>query len=128
MSEAQPAQPKKRRTGLIILLVVLGVLLALIAGCAVLVGVVFTSAGNAVDPAKNAATGLADGSYTMTPSSSAVLNDQCSFSGPVYDLGSTQVADDVSVVGRGPACVHGTDTKVVAFTVTSGIAEITAAQ
>lgn len=125
MSEGQP---KKKRTGLIILLVILGVLFVLIAGCALLVGVVFKAAGDSVDPAKNAKTGLVDGSYTIQPNTSAVLNDACSFSGPAFDMESNKVSDDVSVVGSGLDCALGSDTQLVEFTVTGGQADITAVQ
>lgn len=121
-----PAAPvKKRRTGLIILLVVLGVLFVLIAGCAVLVGVVFNAASDAIDPAKNAQTGLVDGDYLLKPNSNVVINDQCSFTGTAYDAATEQeAAGTVTVVGSGLECSLGTDTSVVAFTVAGGLADI----
>ena len=77
--------------GLIILLVFGG-------GCAVLVGVVFKSAGDAVDPANNAKTGLVDGSYLLTTNGSyASVNDSCAL---------------------------GSDTSLVAFVVSGGQAAI----
>jgi hypothetical protein len=125
MSEGQP---KKKRTGLIILLVILGVLFVLIAGCALLVGVVFKAAGDAVDPANNAKTGLVDGSYTIQSNTSAIINDSCSFSGPAFDMDSNKVSDDVSVVGSGLDCGLGSETKFVEFTVSGGVADITSVQ
>lgn len=121
-------QPRKKRTGLIILGVILGILFLVIAGCAVFAGVLFKAAGDAVDPANNAKTGLADGSYTIQSNSSAVINDSCSFSGPAFDAESNKVSDDVSVVGSGLDCALGTDTKLVEFTVTGGEATITSVQ
>ena len=119
------APVKKRRTGLIILLVVLGVLFVLIAGCAVLVGVVFNAASDAIDPAKNAQTGLVDGDYLLKPNSNLVVNDQCAFTGTAYDAATQeQVASTVTVVGGGLQCSLGTKTSIVAFTVSGGSAEI----
>ena len=67
-------------------------------GCAVLVGVVFKSAGDAVDPANNAKTGLVDGSYLLTTNGSyASVNDSCAL---------------------------GSDTSLVAFVVSGGQAAI----
>lgn len=119
------APAKKRRTGLIILLVVLGVLFVLIAGCAILVGVVFNAASEAIDPAKNAQTGLVDGDYLLKPTSNVVINDQCSFTGTAYDAATQQeAASAVTVVGSGLECSLGTSTSVVAFTVAGGTADI----
>ena len=124
---APPAAPvKKRRTGLIILLVILGVLFVLIAGCAVLVGVVFNAASDAIDPVKNTQTGLVDGNYVLESSASVTVNDQCSFTGTAYDAATEQeVARTVTVVGSGLDCSLGTDTSIVVFTVVNGTADIT---
>ena len=125
MSETGSTPPKKKRKGLIILLVILGILLVFGGGCAVLVGVVFKSAGDAVDPANNAKTGLVDGSYLLTTNGSyAKVNDSCAFSGEVEDGEGAVVASDIRVVGNGEMCALGSDTSLVAFVVSGGQAAI----
>lgn len=125
MSETGSTPPKKKRKGLIILLVILGILLVFGGGCAVLVGVVFKSAGDAVDPANNAKTGLVDGSYLLTTNGSyASVNDLCAFSGEVKDGEGAVVASDIRVVGNGEMCALGSDTSLVAFVVSGGQAAI----
>ena len=125
MSDIQPAPPKKKRKGLIILGIILAVLVVVIGGCAVLFAVVFSNVN--VDVADNAKTGLVDGSYTMTPNVKIVLNDKCSFGGDVYDVDNASMGSK-TVVGVGEQCALGTDTSAVAFTVTGGQAEITSVQ
>lgn len=123
MSDIQPGTPKKKRKGLIVLGIILAVLVVVIGGCAVLVAVVFSKSGDSVDQANNAKTGLVDGSYTMAPNVKIVLSDKCSFGGEVYDVDNAAMGSK-TVVGAGEQCALGTDTSVVAFTVTGGEAEI----
>lgn len=51
-----------------------------------------------LDPSANARTGLPDGSYVITPTSSLHDGDDCWFRGPVRGLPD---AGDVTVVGQG---------------------------
>jgi len=124
MSEVQPTPPKKKRTGLIILGVILAVFVVVIGGCAVLAAVVFNKAGSSVDEAVNAKTGLVDGSYTMNKDTSVVIGDRCSFSGDVFDMDGAPVSNDVVVVGSGELCGLGPSANLVTFSVTGGLADI----
>ena len=129
MSDTGSTPPKKKRKGLIILLVILAVFLVIGGGCAFLVGVVFKTAGNAVDPANNAKTGLADGSYILTTNGGyASVNDSCGFSGEVENAEGAVVASDIRVVGSGVMCALGSDTSLVTFVVSAGQAEIVEVQ
>ena len=84
-----------------------------------------------LDPARNAETGLADGSYVMNPSSSIHINDECNFGGTPVDVNTTNaLPTSVNVVGRG-VMQCGTDMgtpNTVFFTVTQGVATITGVQ
>lgn len=82
------------------------------------------SVNESTDPAKNSQTGLADGDYQMTPSSTAQMNDSCGFEGPAVTVGTGETASPkVLVVGQG---VSDCSTSVsVLFTVTGGVASIT---
>lgn len=82
------------------------------------------SVNESTDPAKNSQTGLADGDYQMTPSSTAQMNDSCGFEGPAVAVGTGETTSPkVLVVGQG---VSDCSTSVsVDFTVTGGVASIT---
>jgi len=82
------------------------------------------SANESTDPAKNSQTGLADGDYQMTPTSTAGVNDSCGFEGPAVAVGTGETASPkVLVVGQ---MVSDCSTSVsVLFTVTGGVATVT---
>lgn len=105
-----------------------GLVLAIIGGVIAVFAIGFgvKAATDAVDPAKNAETGLADGNYGMEPNTSLRLNDRCSFGGTPVNLDSGEVgSSSVSVVGEGAAQCPGTGTPdVVYFTVSNGVAQI----
>lgn len=87
------------------------------------VGVV-SQIAEGVDPVVNTQTGLADGEYIMETRSSTIILDECTFSGPVYDISNSLVAE-TTVYGRGAAeCGLGIDTDLVYFVVNSGTARI----
>ena len=119
--------PKKSRTWLIVLLVLLGAGLLLFGGCAVLAVTVWNRASESLDPAQNERTGLPDGTYVMDPTAHVKVNDRCSYSGQPFPEGSS-AADlpRVTVVGEGPRACGSFDSDVgtVTFTVTDGTAEI----
>ena len=107
--------------GGLVLMVVFGAITAVI----VTQGVGALSAS--VDPARNAETGLPDGQYQLSPTTSTFLNDRCSFGGDPIDLDTERSLDtSVTVVGSGPTqCGVGMQTPdYVIFTVTGGVAEI----
>lgn len=109
----------------LILTVLLGILFAVLA----ILGVAFVN--NAIDPANNSQTGLADGNYAMNPNTSLRINDRCSFSGIPFDLVTNSAASSssVSVVGEGPVQCAGSGTPdVVTFDVRGGVAQITGVQ
>lgn len=118
--------PATGRVRLIVLLVVLGVIVLMVAGGIALVGVMLKFASSAIDPAANQQTGLADGSYVIRPNERVVVNDQCSFTGPAYEVRTEQqAAESVTVAGSGPDCIYRATTSLVAVTVRGGTAEIT---
>jgi hypothetical protein len=105
-----------------LILTVIGIIIAVFA-----IGFGVKAAGDAVDPAKNSQTGLADGSYTMNPNTSVVINDQCAFGGqPINTDSQESPGGRVTVVGAGSSqCGIGTGTPdVVTFVVTGGVAQI----
>lgn len=119
--------PRTLRISPMVLLIGAGVLLLVIAGCSAVVVVALNAAGSAIDPGRNRLTGLADGTYVLSKQSSVVIEDQCSFTGPVRDAGTgAPASESVTVVGSGSDCGYGTRTELVAFTVSGGTAEITA--
>lgn len=122
--------PKKRKTWIIVLVVVLAVVLLVIGGCAAFFAVVVNRAASSIDPARNSQTGLADGAYILTPTTSLVVNDTCSYSGRAYDAAGTQVGSgDITVVGTNSLqCTGGTNATTVAFIVQDGVASILASQ
>jgi len=83
------------------------------------------SVNESTDPAKNSQTGLTDGDYQMSPSSTAQMNDSCGFEGPAVAVATGETTNPkVLVVGQ---MVSDCSTSVsVAFTVTGGVANITA--
>lgn len=107
---------------------IVGLILSIIGAILFVVLVVFgvNAASEAIDPANNSRTGLADGNYTMEPNTSLRLNDRCSFGGtPVEFETGTAASSSVTVVGQGPTQCAGEGTpSVVYFTVTGGVAEI----
>ena len=107
---------------------IVGIVLSVIAAIVVVILVVFgaNAASNAIDPANNSRTGLADGNYAMEPNTSLRINDRCSFGGtPVEFESGTTASSSVTVVGEGPVQCAGDGTpSVVYFTVSGGVAEI----
>jgi hypothetical protein len=109
-----------------LILTVIGVVVLVFA-----IGFGVKSAGDAVDPAKNSQTGLADGNYILSPNSSIFLNERCAFGGPIVNADTQQAqGGSVTVVGAGAReCGVGMQTPAsVAFTVTGGVASIVEVQ
>ncbi len=105
-----------------------GLILSVIGGIVVAALLVFgvTAASDALDPANNQRTGLADGIYAMEPNTWLHVNDRCAFGGTPTSAETGEVASSsVTVVGEGsPQCdVRNPDT--VVFVVLDGVAEIT---
>lgn len=133
MSDIEPVQPKKKNKALIIILVILGVILLLFAGCGLLVNMGLNKASDAVsdlgsalliNPEANSQTGLDDGAYTMTRDSSLVTDGTCGIYGTVTEGAGASVGTAVGLYGEGAVC-EGLDSKTsVAFTVSAGKAEI----
>lgn len=120
---------KTRKTWLIVLIVILAVVLLVIGGCAAFFAVIVNKAAGAIDPQRNSQTGLADGAYLLKPTTSLVVNDQCSYSGTAYDASGTQVGSDVTVVGTNALqCVGGSGARQVAFVVQGGVATVIASE
>jgi hypothetical protein len=111
---------------------IVGVILSIIGGILAVVLIVFgvNAASEAIDPANNSRTGLADGNYAMDPNTSLRINDRCSFGGTPIDVATgTPGSSSVTVVGRGPIQCAGEGTpNAVYFTVTGGVAEIVAVE
>ena len=105
-----------------LILTVIGIIVAIFA-----IGFGVKAASDSVDPAKNSQTGLADGSYAMSPNTSLFLNDRCAFGGqPTNTDSQASPGGRVTVVGAGSSqCGIGMDTPdVVTFVVTGGVAQI----
>lgn len=84
----------------------------------------FAQVASTVNPLVNTQTGLADGRYVMDPSGSMVINDTCTFSGPVSTMDGASVKD-TTVFGQGAAqCGLGGAADAVRFEVVSGVARI----
>lgn len=78
-----------------------------------------------MDPAVNAETGLADGTYVMRPDDWFTIGDRCTGYGPVTAVNSSQlVSSMVTLVGVGPACDSVPQAGQVLFTVSGGVATI----
>jgi hypothetical protein len=117
-------QPGGRKTMLIVLLGLVGVVV--VAGV-VLFLTVFSSSNDALDPAHNEATGLADGRYAINPDSFERADQACSFSGKPFSFGSAPPASArVTLVGKGSEeCgMFEENATTVIFTVTNGLARI----
>ena len=98
---------------------------AIVFGILAVLGVgMFAQVASSVDPVINSQTGLSDGEYVMDPSGSLIINDKCTFSGPVYTMDNASVAD-TSIYGEGPAqCGLGGATDLIHFEVVGGVARI----
>lgn len=84
----------------------------------------FAQVASTVDPLTNTQTGLSDGEYVMEPNGSLIINNECTFSGPVYTM-SQDLVKDATIYGTGSTeCGLGTQTSLVYFVVTSGTAQI----
>ena len=59
----------------------------------------------------------------MESNASLVINNECTFSGPVYTM-NEDLVKDTTVYGVGAECSLGTNTSLVYFSVTGGTARI----
>jgi len=100
--------------------IVVGVVFAIIAALGI---GIFAQVASTVDPVTNTQTGLADGEYVMESNASLVINNECTFSGPVYTM-NEDLVKDTTVYGVGAECSLGTNTSLVYFSVTGGTARI----
>ncbi len=100
--------------------IVVGVVFAIIAALGI---GIFAQVASTVDPVTNTQTGLADGEYVMESNASLVINNECTFSGPVYTM-KEDLVKDTTVYGVGAECSLGTNTSLVYFSVTGGTARI----
>lgn len=88
-------------------------------------GVVFSAnVAATLDPTINARTGLADGQYSLNPSTRITLIDECSYAGTASMPGNANLGD-VTVYGQGPVeCPDLVQVTVVLFEVRDGVARI----
>jgi hypothetical protein len=100
--------------------IVVGVIFAIIAALGI---GIFAQVASTVDPVTNTQTGLADGEYVMESNASLVINDECTFSGPVYTM-NEELVKNTTVYGVGAECGLGTSTSLVYFSVAGGTAKI----
>lgn len=100
--------------------IVAGVIFAIIAALGI---GIFAQVASTVDPVTNTQTGLADGEYVMESNASLVINNECTFSGPVYTM-NEDLVKNTTVYGVGAECSLGTSTSLVYFSVTGGTAKI----
>ena len=125
--EATPPPPRRRRTWVIVVVILVAVGLLVLGGCAALVFTVFNKASDSLNPANNASTGLADGRYSIRPTTYVRVQEDCSFSGTPFSFDSLPVSvESVTVVGSGPIeCGTFDDNPdTVIFTVSGGLAHI----
>lgn len=107
----------------------LNIAISVVAGIVIVVlaiaGVIFGAnvAAN-LDPSINSRTGLLDGQYSLSPSTTISLTEECSYGGTVSTPGNSNVGF-VTVYGRGLAeCPNLTEVSVVFFEVRDGVARI----
>lgn len=101
--------------------IIAGIVIALLA----VLGVIFTAnVASTLDPSINSRTGLADGTYLMSPSRRVNFDNECSYGGEAGMPGMSNPRD-VTVYGRGPAeCPDLVEVSVVTIEVQGGIARI----
>lgn len=88
----------------------------------------FANVAMTLDPSINAKTGLADGQYSLNPSSRVSLQDECSYGGRVSMPGNSNVGD-VTIYGSGPTeCPNLVEVMAVNFEVRDGVARIISVQ
>ena len=123
------ARSGRSRTRLILLLVVAVIVLA---GMLAAVGALMAGSANllneAVNPNRNAQTGLPDGTYSMQADRFASVNGRCVYGGPAVLAGGAASPADVTVVGMDAAeCpAAGGMPGTVTFVVDGGLARVLA--
>jgi hypothetical protein len=88
-------------------------------------GVIFTATvASDMDPAMNARTGLADGTYVIDPSTRVNFNSECSYGGPAFASDGAEFPY-TAVYGKGPIqCPDLTQVATVEIEVDGGVARI----